>query len=198
MTDLPADDHQHDMIVPMEGGDVGVRATPRPWRLGSWRDNIFGTGPNDSWAPVTRCKTNDLEATADNVDVANAALIVERVNGWEALVAERDAAVKEQARLRQFLSDGEYETVQSEQAWKARALAAETREAETKANWLAEAGRADTHRERAAELRDLLDSIVHFADGFVCYHHETPLGIALRDWINAARTALSATGEERK
>ena len=38
------------------------------------------------------------------------------------MVEERE---REQTRLRKFLSDGEYETVQSEQGWKRRALAAE-------------------------------------------------------------------------
>lgn len=49
----------------------------------------------------------------------------------------------------------------------------------------------------APDLYQELDGIVHFADGFVVYYNDGPLGKALRSWIEGARTALAkARGED--
>lgn len=43
-----------------------------------------------------------------------------------------------------------------------------------------------------------LEGIVHFADGFACYHNDGPAGQALREWINGARYSISkATGADQ-
>lgn len=44
--------------------------TPGPWRLGSWGDNVFGTGPKDQWLPICRVKRDDapLEESGDAKD----------------------------------------------------------------------------------------------------------------------------------
>jgi hypothetical protein len=51
-------------------------------------------------------------------------------------------------------------------------------------------------REAAPELLEALEGIEHFADGFHVYHRDSPAGHALREWIDAARTAIrKARGE---
>lgn len=44
--------------------------TPGPWRLGSWQDNVFGTGPKDEWLSICRIKRDDaaIENSVDGVD----------------------------------------------------------------------------------------------------------------------------------
>jgi len=44
--------------------------TEGPWRLGSWMDNVFGTGPNGEWFPICRVKRNDapIEGNQDHKD----------------------------------------------------------------------------------------------------------------------------------
>lgn len=43
------------------------------------------------------------------------------------------------------------------------------------------------------DLLSELEGIVHFADGFHCYHDQGPLGIELRRWIEGARSAIAAS-----
>lgn len=48
----------------------------------------------------------------------------------------------------------------------------------------------------APELLEVLESIMHFSDGFDCYRTNTPLGKALDQWLSAGRAAIAkATGE---
>lgn len=65
-------------------------ATPRPWRLGSWKDNVFGTGPNDEWIEICRVKRDDylVELSHDHFD---ARLIAIAPDLAAALIKAREA-----------------------------------------------------------------------------------------------------------
>lgn len=43
---------------------------------------------------------------------------------------------------------------------------------------------------QALAMLEHLEGIVHFADGFSCYHSDGPAGKALREWINGARPII--------
>jgi hypothetical protein len=118
-------------------------ATPGPWRIGSWGDNVFGTGPKDEWLTICRVKRDDapIEETRDAVDARliaaapDLAAEVLRLREQAAFRDEADALLAhsrnaelealraEVERLRGSLTDiGELPTVYAEQGiWIARA-----------------------------------------------------------------------------
>lgn len=51
--------------------------TPGPWRLGSWGDNVFGTGPRNEWLSVCRVKRDDaaIEESNDGFDARRIARV---------------------------------------------------------------------------------------------------------------------------
>lgn len=66
--------------------------TPGPWRLGSWLDNVFGTGPNDEWLSICRVKRDDapIDVSADIVDARRIA----RVPIMEATIIAQAAEIE--------------------------------------------------------------------------------------------------------
>ena len=70
-------------------------ATPGPWRLGSWGDNVFGTGPRDEWLTICRVKRDDapLEESPDGADAR--------------LIAAAPDAFAEVLRLREALREAD-------------------------------------------------------------------------------------------
>ena len=45
-------------------------STAGPWRLGTWGDDVFGTGPEGEWLSVCRVKRDNLpiEESRDSID----------------------------------------------------------------------------------------------------------------------------------
>ena len=81
--------------------EVLANATPWPWRIGSWQDNVFGTGPKDEWLPICRVKRDDapIEESRDGFD---ACLIAAAPD----LAAEVLALRAENERLRELAFQG--------------------------------------------------------------------------------------------
>lgn len=50
------------------------KITKWPWRLGSWGDNVFGTGAEDEWLTICRVKRDNLGESLDHVDASLIAL----------------------------------------------------------------------------------------------------------------------------
>lgn len=82
-------------------------ATPGPWKLGSWLDNIFSV-QGDSWLPICRVKRDEksIERSQDKNDAAyiaaaHPAAILE-------LIRQLEAAEAETERLRDKAIVGEY------------------------------------------------------------------------------------------
>jgi hypothetical protein len=68
-------------------------ATDGPWRLGSWGDNVFGTGPNDEWLTICRVKRDDapIEESRDAIDARLIAAAPDLAQAALTAMAERDA-----------------------------------------------------------------------------------------------------------
>lgn len=91
--------------------------TSRPWRVGATLGQREGSVSivhvaDDLLSVVARSSADDLCAEHGGSPTANAALIVEAVNGWDAVRAERDAlryrAETLAGVLRQFANLAEY------------------------------------------------------------------------------------------
>lgn len=75
--------------------------SPGPWRLGSWGDNVFGTGANDEWISVCRVKRDDaqIEESQDAVDARR----ISRVPDMEDTILEQQAEIERlKAALREI------------------------------------------------------------------------------------------------
>lgn len=77
-----------DLDAMMEGVTALLEnVTPGPWRLGSWGDNVFGTGPNDEWLLICRIKRDDAPVN-ESRDGADARFIAASRELVPALAAE--------------------------------------------------------------------------------------------------------------
>lgn len=82
----------------MNMNDTKDKAMPRPWRV----ESVDKQG----WTLVIRSERDPIACVlAAPSDCADAELIVSRVNGWDALEAERDKLRAQVAELRAALED---------------------------------------------------------------------------------------------
>ena len=83
-----------------------AEATPGPWRLGSWQDNVFGTGPNDEWLTICRVKRDDapISESRDHIDARLIALTPTIAADLIRLRAEVATLRASEARMREALA----------------------------------------------------------------------------------------------
>ena len=94
-----------DLDAMMEGVTALLEnVTPGPWRLGSWGDNVFGTGPNDEWLLICRIKRDDAPVN-ESRDGADARFIAASRELVPALAAEVVTLRRDRDMLRQNMRD---------------------------------------------------------------------------------------------
>ncbi len=155
------------------------KATPGPWQYHG--SHLYGQEPlRDLVAQVLsdrgRCVPDrDLIVAAVNA-------LPTLLDTIEKLLAERDAAVAWAERLRALMTEGSWETVQSEQAWKARATAAEAQVAAMREGLLP-----------FAEAADDIDDVSRDADHM--WEHPAAMSVTAGDF-RRARDLVKGSGHE--
>ena len=107
---------------------LAEKATKEPWDHVICDDNwqfVSCSGDIVCHQDPNHSKLGEGARSIDEMDQCNFAFIAAARTAIPRLIGMVEEREREQTRLRKFLSDGEYETVQSEKGWKHRALAAE-------------------------------------------------------------------------